>query len=183
MNLNSVMPISQVPLLVGLDGEGPQIHAVCLSPVNCLDFQVLESHTVDDLAGFQRFWEDVVLHHASYHEHAAVAVRRYMMDPHGVSAWLFDMGVELDEYPVMLTRDWLREEVAIWSLPEELAPALCLAQTALYRRFGSLISCHLWLEMLNLQEELRSTGRRLRRLMVSQLDPAPPPEYPLEVPF
>lgn len=185
MSLTPILPFLhvQVPLVVGLNAEGAQIQALCLSPVNTLQFRVLEHRTMTDLNAFQESWIRAVDAHACRHDHVAVAVPRYYRDPHGVRQWLYETGVQMEEYPVLLTDDWLRAEAATWGLPEALAPALCLAQTAVYRRFGSQISCHLWLEMLRLQDGLRSTRRRLRRLMVAQLDSAPPPEYPLEVPF
>jgi len=182
MSLTPILPFSQAPLVVGLDAEGAQIQVLCVNPVSTLQLQVLEHRTMTDLKAFQEFWNKTVAAYAGRHDHVAVAVPRYYRDPHGVLEWLYELGVEMEEYPVLLVDDWLRAEAAAWGLPDALAPALCLAQTAVYRRFGSQIACHLWLEMLRLQESLRSTRRRLRRLMVAQLDSTPPPEYPLEAP-
>lgn len=108
MSLTPILPFLhvQVPLVVGLDAEGTQIQALCLSPVNALQFRVLEHRTMADLNAFQEFWIRAVDAHACRHDHVAVAVPRYYRDPHGVLQWLYETGVQMEECPVLLADDW-----------------------------------------------------------------------------
>ncbi len=182
MNPCPILPLSRAPLLVGLDPEGSRVHVICLSPLNALELVPLEHRSLGGLGAFQEFWMETVEVLGLHHDHVAVAVPRLCEDPHGVVGWLHDLHVHVEEYPVLLRdEEWVAAETGIWNVPQELAPALGLAQTAMNRRFGGQISCHLWLEMQNLQDEMKSMERRLRRLMLSQLDS--PHDDPLEVPF